>query len=391
MRRKLIYTLILALATQRFAGAQEADSLMKLVLEQNRELKAAREAYQVAVLEAGTGNTPPDPELEFAYLFGKPSDLGNRIDFGITQQLDFPTSYIHRSKVKNILLSRAELEYLLIRQEVLLEARQLWIEQIHLNQLQSMLSRRLRQAHTIQTHVERQLEAGEVGLLALGQSNLMLASLEGELEEVVSLLENNRMALFEISGGAAVEIYDTLLPMPVQILPDSLIQDYRQGPYAQIHYQVLLLKEEQKNLAVSQHLPKLSAGYFSESVVDVAYRGFRLGMSIPLWENTNTVSKAKSEIAYAEAEVDRYSYQLEREIRQKLNKLETLRLRVVKLEEALQSANSLSLLASAMQNGEISLSEYFYSSDFYFRNQQQLLRYKRDLLLQEAELMKIYL
>ena len=92
-----------------------------------------------------------------------------------------------------------------------------------------------------------------------------------------------------------------------------------------------------------------------------------------------------------EAEVGQVSYQQEKEIRQNLNKLETLLLRVNKLEEALGSANSLTLLASAMENGEISLSEYFYSSDFYFRNQQQLLRYKRDLLVQEAELLKVYL
>lgn len=391
MKTRMIICLCLALGATAAIQAQEQDTLMKKVLEQNRELKAAREAYQVSILEAGTGNTPSDPEVEFAYLFGNPSDLGNRIDFGISQQLDFPTSYIHRSKVKNILYSRAELEYVLIRQEVLLEAKQIWIEQIHLNQLHSMLSLRLQQAHTIQAHVESQVDVGELGHLALGQSNLMLASLEGELEEVVSLMENNQMALDEITGGTPVEIFDTLLPMPVHIIPDSLIEAYRQGPYAQLQHQGLQLKEEQKNLAVSQHLPKLSAGYFSESVVDVAFRGFRLGMSVPLWENTNTVNKAKSEVAYAEAEVARYSYQQEREVRQKLNNLETLRLRAEKLEKALRSANSLTLLTSAMQSGEISLSEYFYSSDFYFRNQTQLLRYKRDLLIQEAELLKIYL
>lgn len=391
MKTRMIICLCLALGATAAIQAQEQDTLMKKVLEQNRELKAAREAYQVSILEAGTGNTPSDPEVEFAYLFGNPSDLGNRIDFGISQQLDFPTSYIHRSKVKNILYSRAELEYVLIRQEVLLEAKQIWIEQIHLNQLHSMLSLRLQQAHTIQAHVESQVDVGELGHLALGQSNLMLASLEGELEEVVSLMENNQMALDEITGGTPVEIFDTLLPMPVHIIPDSLIEAYRQGPYAKLQHQGLQLKEEQKNLAVSQHLPKLSAGYFSESVVDVAFRGFRLGMSVPLWENTNTVNKAKSEVAYAEAEVARYSYQQEREVRQKLNNLETLRLRAEKLEKALRSANSLTLLTSAMQSGEISLSEYFYSSDFYFRNQTQLLRYKRDLLIQEAELLKIYL
>ena len=151
------------------------------------------------------------------------------------------------------------------------------------------------------------------------------------------------------------------------------------------------LKEEEKNLAVSNHLPKLSAGYFSETVTNEAFRGFRLGVTVPLWENANTINKAKSEVAHAEAEVDRYTILQEKEIRQQLNKLETLRLRVQKLEEALGSVNSMALLTAAMENGEISLSEYFYTSDFYFRNQQQLLRYRRDLLIQEAALLKVYL
>lgn len=391
MKTRIIILICLAFGMMASTEAQEADTLMKLVLEKNRELKVAREAYQVSIFEAGTGNTPPDPEVEFAYLFGKPSDLGNRIDFGVTQQLDFPTAYIHRSKVKNIKISRAEQEYLLTRQEVLLKARQLWIEQIHLNQLRTLLSERLQQAETIRSHVEQQQEAGEVGLLEVSQSNLMLASLEGEYEEVLALAENNQMALLEITGGTLLEIMDTRFPQPVPMIPDTLLEAYQQGPYAQLYQQRLLLKEEQKNLAVSKHLPKLMAGYFSESVLDVAYRGFRLGVSVPLWENANTVKRAKSEIAQAEAEVSQVSYQQDKEIRQNLNKLETLQIRVSKLEDAMGSANSLSLLTSAMENGEISLSEYFYTSDFYFRNQQQLLRYKRDLLVQEAQLLKVYL
>ena len=96
MKTRKIIILFLILSLCKGIAAQEADSLMKLVLEKNRELKVAREACQVAILQAGTGNTPPDPEVEFAYLFGKPTDLGNRLDFGISQQLDFPTAYLHR-------------------------------------------------------------------------------------------------------------------------------------------------------------------------------------------------------------------------------------------------------------------------------------------------------
>lgn len=391
MKKQLILSIFLALGLQSVSRAQESDTLMKLVLEQNRELNVAREALQVAILEAGTGNTPSDPEVEFGYLFGNPDDIGNRVDFGVTQQLDFPTAYIHRSKLKKIKSSQAELDYILTRQEVLLKTRQLWIEQIHLNQLRSLLGERLSQAETIHSNVGQQLDAGEVSILELGQTNLFVATLEGEYDEVVAQAESNRLDLKEITGGADFEIPDTLFPHSEPIIADSLLKAYRLSPYVQYYEQELQKKEAEKNLAVSYHLPKLSAGYYSESVLDVAFRGVRVGVSVPLWENANTVKKAQSEVAFAGAEVNRYLYQQEREILQKLNNLKTLRSRVEKLEEALESVNSSTLLAYALEKGEISLSEYFYSSDFYFRNQQLLLRYSRDLLIQEAELLKIYL
>jgi outer membrane protein TolC len=317
--------------------------------------------------------------------------MGKRIDFGVTQQVDFPSAYVNRSKLRKILSSQAELEYILTRQEILLEARRLWIGQIHLNQLRDLLGARLRQARTIESHMERKVEAGEAGILELGQSRLMVASLEGEYEELLALSGDLELSLREITGGEDFEIRDTLYPQALPLVADTILEAYRLSPYVQYYDQELQVKETELNLAVSMHLPKLSAGYYSESIPTEAFRGFRLGVSVPLWENANTVKRAKSEVAFAEAEIDRYSFQQEKEVRQKLNKLESYRSRARKLEEALGTVNSLSLLASSLENGEISLSEYFYTSDFYFRNQAQLLRYKKELLLQEAELMKIYL
>jgi len=391
MKTRLIIIISLSLGILVQPLAQNSDALMKLVLEQNKKLKVAREAVQVAILEAGTGNTPPDPEIEFGYLFGNPSDMGNRIDFGITQQVDFPSAYANRSKLRKIVTSQAELEYILTRQEVLLEARHLWIEQIHLNQVLKLLGDRLRQAQTIESHMEQKVEAGEANILELSQSRLMVASLEGEYEEVLSLTGDLQLALREITGGEKFEIKDTLYPKALPIVADTLLEAYRLSPYVQYYDQELLMKEAEKNLAVSMHLPKLSAGYYSESITDEAFRGFRLGVSLPLWENANTVKRAKSKVAFAEAEINRYTFHQDKEVRQKLNKLESYRTRARRLEEALETVNSLTLLATSLENGEISLSEYFYTSDFYFRNQAQLLRYKKELLLQEAELMKIYL
>ena len=76
---------------------------------------------------------------------------------------------------------------------------------------------------------------------------------------------------------------------------------------------------------------------------------------------------------------------------QKLNQLESLKKQVENLEEALGMVNDEELLTIALELGEISLSEYIYATDFYFRNLQSLYKFKRDQLLLEADLMKVYL
>ena len=370
---------------------QEDEPYMKLVLENNPTLRVAREAYQVALLRAGTGNTPSDPEVEFGYLFGNPGETGNRIDFRVSQQVDFPTTYIHRSRVKKIKNSKAELEYLLVRQEVLLLARQLMIERIYLNSQQVLLEERLSQAREIHENFKQKVAAGEEGQLALSQSTLHLVTLESEFEQNQSMKLNNQLSIRELTGGVDLEILETEFPVKSEVHRDSIINAYQQSPDLLIYQQELELKREEKSVIVGQNLPRLSAGYYSETLLDMKFKGFQVGVTVPLWENSNTIKNAKSGVVFAEADADRFDYQQEKEVLQKLNQLDNLESRIQKFEEALNTGSTLELLALSLESGEISLSEYFYASDFHFRNQLLLLCYKRDLLALEANLLKIYL
>ena len=388
--------LIFMVSTQALLRSQpnqeQADEpYMKLVLENNPTLRAAREAYQMELLRAGTGNTPPNPEVEFGYLFVNPGEIGNRIDFRVSQQVDFPTTYVHRSRLRKIRSSQAELEYLLSRQEVLLMARQLMIEGIYLNSQEVLLETRLVQARKTHEGFLQKLEAGEEGQLALNQSSLHLLNLEGEYEQIRSDARNIQLALEEVTGGSNFEITETTLPPGTTVIRDSILSAYRQSPELLLYQQELDLKREEQGAIVGQNLPRLKAGYYSETILDVKFKGFQVGITVPLWENSNTIKNAKSEVVFAEADVQRYTLQLEKEVEQMLNQLDNLDLQIINLEAALESSNTLALLSLALDNGEISLTEYFYASDFHFRNQLKLLEHKRDRLLLEAALLKVYL
>ena len=325
------------------------------------------------------------------YLYGSPTELGNRVDFSVTQEVDFPTSYIHKSRIRKIRASQAELDFVIVRQEVMLLARQLWIEHVSLHQRARLLKKRLDQAETINKHFKQKLESGEVSHLAYSQSNLQLASMRSEYDQVLMETRNMVLAWTELTGGRDVEIRDTVFPLPAEIFPDTLLERYQQSPHMLRHSQELESKEEAKKLAVSENLPRLKAGYYSESVLNTKFKGFQLGISVPLWENSKRIKQAKSEIHFAQEDAQRFTYLQLREVQQKLEQLESLRTRTEILEEALGSGRSMELLAVSLENGEISMAEYFYASDFYFRNEQLLLQYRRDLLVQEADLLKIYL
>jgi len=358
MKTRIKLVIGMFLLTAGIAGAQDTDSLMAVVLKNNRALIAAKEAANTAILQAGTGNTPPNPEVEFAYLFGEPAHIGHKTNIVVKQQADFPTAYVHRSKLKKIRVSGVGLEYRALRQEVLSEARRLWVEHLYLKQSLALLDQRYQRAAGVHAHFEEMMSAGEVGPLELGQSQLMLASVLSEREEAHSRLEMNHLALDEISGGNAPEIRDSLFPQPVDIREDSLLSAYGQGPVALRFEKEYQQKQAELRLARSKHLPKVSAGYFSEAISTEAFRGFTVGFSVPLWENTNTMKTARSGILQAEAEREHFF---------------------------------LELLSLSLEQGEISLAEYFYNSDFYYRNQQLLLSYRRDLLTLEAGLLKVFL
>lgn len=363
--------------------------LLSTVLENNKALLAAREHYRVVSLEANTGITPPDPKVELGYLFGRPEEMGNRVDLSVTQEIDFPTTYIHRSRARDLEIAKAKLTMDLVRQEVLLQTIKLWVERVYLNQLELILGRRVKQADQLLSHYSQKLSVGEVGQLAYSQSNLQSTALKGELEKVRTEIRANKAALEEVTGGTPVEINDTILPASGSIDRDSIIYAYGNGPLMQYFRQDVELKEQRKNLAASLNLPKIKAGYYSESVVTEQFRGFQVGISLPLWENSNRVRLAKSEIISAEAEADHAAAIQRKDLIQKMERWESLGHLIRDMENALSMVNDMELLHIAWEEGEISLAEYMVGSDLYFRNLQSLLTYKKDRLMVEAELRSV--
>jgi hypothetical protein len=126
----------------------------------------------------------------------------------------------------------------------------------------------------------------------------------------------------------------------------------------------------------------------SEKVLTEQFQGITIGLSIPLWENKNTVRKIKAQtLAHREAEIDAA-------IRFR-NTSETLYQKALHLKSILDdyrnnalSDNMLPLLNKALESGEIALIDYLMESSIYYEVINNRLETERELHLTIAELMQ---
>jgi outer membrane protein TolC len=221
--------------------------------------------------------------------------------------------------------------------------------------------------------------------------NLQLSSLSADLEQVQSEIRINTGRIREITGGEGFSI--TSGEFPLYDIPDrgALDQAYAASPEATLYEREISLKKKQKQVAVSKALPDLSAGYYSETVIDEGFRGISLGISVPLWSNKNTVKLAQAEISVAEAEDARYQVEQQAALERNLERWNSLVAQIDELKQVLSEVDDEELLGLALELGEISLSEYIFSTEFYLQNVRRLMEYERDLKLVEAEIMRVYL
>ena len=387
---KIISFIAIFMAGSCLFAQPSLDSLLYRVENGNSTLIAAQNLLESQKLNARTGITPANPEVEFGYMWGNPIELGTRADFEVTQSFDFPTAYTTRSKLSKINQKQSELEYKATRQEILLKAKQVWINRVYMNNLESLLTERLSYANKVFEGFERRLETGETNQLQVNQAKMKVMALENEINLLQREFSKNFADILNLTGDQGVHIADTVFPASLNITFDSLLSDYREGYINQMYETEVEKKSKEVDVVFNQKLPKLKAGYYSESILDTKLRGIKAGITIPLWGDARAVNTAKAKLAYAESDAYRFWQLKQNELLQLYEQWNYLKERVTDMEEMLVVSNNEILLRLAMEAGEISLTQYFYESDFYFQNILNLFEFKKEMLLLEVDLRKVY-
>ena len=386
MKKLVFFLIIIAWTSVIFAQSDVLGEIER----NNTVLSALRHQTEADKTENKTGIYPDNPEVEFHYLWGNSAELGNRTDWTASQSFDFPTAYRYKRNLSNLKNQRLDLQYQIERKDILLEASAVCIQLIYQNALIEKLKERLDLTGQIEGAYQKKYEAGDASLLDLNKTKYELMLAEKEYRNAITEKEFLQSELIRLNGGVPLQL--NAKTFPEIVLPIHFEQWYKEqkekNQDLKFYQQETNIGKENEKLQRSMNLPKITAGYMSEKVLTEHFQGVIVGISIPLWENKNTVKQIKAQtLANQEQEKNaalKDFYRNEALYKKALNLQQT----VDQIKRQQANNNIVELLKKSLDLGEISLINYIQELGLYFDMQQNMLEIERDLHLTTSELMQ---
>ena len=382
--------LFFAIAVQAQTSVEE---VLKLVESSNRELRAQDELTKSQKLDARTGNYLPNPTIEYEHLWGKHPGSGIGRELTVSQGFDFPTAYGNRSQIAKLKSVQYDHERALFRQELLLQAKEVCIELIYLQNKKAFLDNRLSVAQKLSEVYLRRLKEGDANALEINRIELEQINIQTESDlndiEIVSKLAE----LSALNGGEEIQFNATLYPDD-KIVPDF---DVLMASYSAKSVELQRLDSEQKvagkEIALSKAnvLPKFELGYKGDYSGNEKFNGVLVGMSIPMFESKNTIKRAKAQARFAELRQESVSFALRTELQKLYDQAQALNNSLQKVNAIIGRFGDLALLNKALDAGHISLTEYLNELVPRYQSKEAMLLLERDYQLALARLYKFEL
>lgn len=387
------YIVITLLASAVFsASAQHSiDAVLSSIEANNKELQANNQLTVSKKLEAKLDNNLPDPSVSYVHQYGNREGMGIQGELVASQSFDFPSVYVQKNKLaksKAVSFDRQGAEF---RQQILLQAKEICLDLVLLNQQKALLDQRRQNAEQLAELYAMRLETGDANILETNKIDLELlnAKTEARMNESARIAKLQELA--NLNGGISIEFTDTTYAPAEDILSFEEIcsEAVTSSP------QLMTLKSEQvaarRLLSVnkSKGLPGFELGYrLNTAAGGERFNGFLVGVSIPLFSNRNNVKQAKAQSLYTDLQLESATTTVENDLHRLYNQSVALKTSMDEYDTVLKSQNGLALLNKAIQTGQISMIEYFVDVTTYYQSMQNYMQLQNEYQKVMAQLYK---
>ena len=338
------------------------DQVLKSIETNNKSLQANTKMTDAQKLEAQTGKFLANPSVEWEQMWGNRNNPGSEYTLTVKQSLDFPTTYSNKNKLANLKANTIGFQSAAYRQQLLLNAKQTCIEIIYLRKQKSLLDERLANAETMFALYKKRFESGDANQLELNKIQLELLNAQNQSRLNKAALTAAEEQLRNFNGGNPITFDATDYPTGEELINFDQLQAAFMD--ADPNLKSLTGNQEIANrevkLSRSLTLPKFDVGYKRNAAKDhVASNGFMVGVSIPLFENKNTVKKAKAQAEFATASLEDNRLNLKTNLQQLYQQAEALQISRADYAKVLEQQRNIELLNKALNAGQLSVIDYF--------------------------------
>ena len=391
--RVFIYIIALA-ATLRVEAQTSIEEVLRSVEANNKELQATRQQVEAQTLEAKLDNNLPDPTVTYSHLYGNQEGMGFTGEFIASQSFDFPSLYAQRRKWSKLQGENFNKQGEEVRQQLLLQAKEVCLDLILLNQQQRLLDLRRENAEQLSKLYAERLENGDANILETNKINLELLNVRNEARMNEAARTAKLQELAALNGGIAISFTDTAY-VPVD-QPASLADLQQEVLTADRRLQSLRSAQQaalrQISVSKAKGLPSFELGYrMNPSSGGQRYNGFLVGISIPLFSNRNNVKQAKAQSLYTDLQLESATTVVENELMQLYNRSVALKASIDEYRTELDRQNSLALLNKAIQAGQISMIEYFVDVTTLYQSLQNYMQLQNEYQKVMAQIYKYQL
>lgn len=389
--KKIIYILLpLLVLVVKVNGQITIDSVLVNIAKNNKTIIANTKYWEAKNLEYQTGLNPYNPKVDYDYLIGTPENAGNQTDFAVTQSFDFPTVYVKKKQLSSEQIKQAEFQLNANRQEVLLKAKRICIELVYRNKLNSELSIRKQNTEKWLFAFQKSLEKGEGNIMDVNKAKLQLIEINAVFQENLSASNQLNQKLTELNGGIPIQFSDTVYSI-FALIPtfETLEKEIEaKDPVRKYLEQEKAIGLSEVALSKSLTLPKIETGYHYQAILGQRFNGIHFGLTIPLWENKNTVRTKQAELNLNEANLQDHINEHYFDIKQKYERMINLKIILDEYQTLFSSLNNVELLDKSLSLGQISAIEYFMEMTYYYDALKNYLKIEMEYNKVVAELNK---
>lgn len=373
-----------------FSQTKNLEELLNEIEQNNTELKGYQSFVESQQLENKSVNNLPDPQLSGYYLPYGNNTTDAYTEYQISQSFEFPTVYAARGKWNDLKSMEIQTAYAKKRQEVLLNAKEFFIELTFLQKQKTIETDRRSQSKQVFDQIQELFNKEQVGILDLNKAKISWIQEQFVVEQIENEIQTLMYKLKTLNGEKPLGVIstETLISAEIGTLENLWQEKLVKDPSLQELNANENASLQKVKLEKTKVLPNVALGYNYQGVNGDNYSGFFGGLSIPLWNSKNKVKAAKANYEFQQSNTQVITTSIYIQFQETFNRYQLMLSKYNEYQSMMRNLESEKLLFKAYMLGEYSFMDYYIELQFYRNASDKMMQMEKELQLLQAQLLK---